>query len=361
MPEPQPPAAQGLQARVQEANRATDEQLRAQPERMVPRRGLAVALAGGLLAGCQSRRSAAVPHIIDRGLAAFEAFLLDAKSWERLRPRAARPAFEDAAPADGRRLPAVSAVVLCKNEAGRIARCLGSLRWAGEVVVVDGESQDDTPAIARAWGARVMSRAFSGSYAEERNAGAAEAGGTWVLQLDADEVVTERFRRRLEEVLHTDGDLMDAFKFQRRSVLLGRAMRYGGWVHYIPNLYRRDRVRYTGLVHERLEGAHRIGVVDAPIDHYAIDALSPYLLTQNRYTTLTAQELWRDRGRVSEAEIRYHLTRKPLKVAWKSYVKKQGFREGQHGLVLAILYGWVHFLAWAKYWELVAERRDGSA
>ncbi len=349
-----------LRDAVDRINRETDAQVRAWPADHPARRRWVVTAMLRRFAGRHGGDTDAA-RLFCAGLAAFAAYLLHAKLWERRR-RIVAGAFEGATPARAdRRLPQVSAVVLTRNEASRIRRCLESLRWAGEVIVVDGESQDGTPAIAQACGARVVSRAFSGSYAEERNAGAAVARGSWVLQLDADEVVTERFRQALEAALRAQGEAMDAFKFQRRSVLLGRPMRHGGWVHYIPNLYRPDRVRYTGLVHERLEGAARLGVLEAPIDHYAMEALSPYLDTQNRYTTLSAQELWRERGPLPWPRVREQLTRRPLKIFWKSYVKKQGFREDMHGVVLAILYGWVHFLTWAKYWELVTERRDGSA
>jgi glycosyltransferase involved in cell wall biosynthesis len=291
------------------------------------------------------------------GLMAFYKFLLYAKCWERRHP-APSPRLDSAHGSAGSQ-PNLTAVIIARNEEARIARCLDSVRWAGDIVVVDGDSLDRTAEIAATAGARVIRRVFSGSFAQERNAGAELAGGEWVLQLDADDVVTEAFRRQVAAALHSR-PTHAAYKFQRRSVLLGRPMRYGGWRYYIPNLYRKHQARFTGLVHERLQADGSIGVLDAPIDHYAIEFVSPYIDKQNRYTGLAAQELWLSRGKIPLAEVRYQLTRKPLKLFWKSYVKKYGFREGWHGLVLAILFAWVHFLTWAKYWELAYASHEAA-
>lgn len=291
------------------------------------------------------------------GLMAFYKFLLYAKSWELRQPKSAAASQASRQALDGSRRMPVTAVILTKDEEGRIGRCLEHLRWVKEVVVVDGESRDQTTAIAVRYGARVIPHAFSGSFAQERNFGAQQATGEWILQLDADDVVTDQFRQQLE-ALFARPPQHDAYKFERRSVLLGRSMRYGGWRHYIPNLYRKGRAQFVGLVHERLEGADGVGTLTAPVEHHAIESLAPYVDKQNRYTTLAAKELLETRGVIPLRDVRYQLTRKPLKVFWKSYIKKQGFREGMHGLVLAVLYAWVHFLTWAKYWELAYASDD---
>jgi len=283
------------------------------------------------------------------GLMAFYKFALFAKVWERDQPKTKEIDPVEVACARPQ-LPDVSAVILAKDEEARIARCLSSVAWAGESIVVDGMSQDRTVEVARTNGARVLSRPFSGSFAQERNAGADVARGKWVLQLDADDIVSEDFRQALAKILEQPGTY-ERFKFERRSVLLGRKMRYGGWAHYIPNFYMRGRAHYVGLVHERLEASGGIGVIKAPIHHHAMESLSPYLDKQNRYTTLSARELLNTRGKIPLKEVRYHLTRRPLKVFWKSYIKKQGWRDGSHGFILGILYAWVHFITWAKYWE----------
>ena len=256
--------------------------------------------------------------------------------------------------ADRQRL---SVVVLTKNEEARIARCLESVRWADELIIVDGLSTDRTVEICRGFGARVVPHAFEGSFAAERNLGMQHATGDWVLQIDADDVVTMQFRVVVERMLR-EGSSHAAFKFRRRSVLLGHVMRYGGWLHYLPNLVRRDRVRYEGTVHERPVFDGTIGVLDADIEHYPCEDLHRFCERHNRYTTMSAQELWQQHGRLPERQIKREMIRRPWKIFWKTYVKKQAFREGMHGLVFAVFYAGVEFLKWSKYWQLTLTTHD---
>ena len=253
----------------------------------------------------------------------------------------------------------LSVVILTKNESGRIRECLQSVRWADEVLVVDGGSTDRTVGICQAFGARVIAHVFDGSFATDRNLGLEQARGDWVLQIDADDVVTPNFHTALKATL-SSRPTHAAFAFRRRSVLLGRVMRHGGWRYSVPNLLRRGRARYEGLVHERPAVQGTIGALAADIEHHPCEDLAAFVGRQNRYTSLQAEELRRAQGLLSERRIRRMLWRKPWKTFWKSYVKKQGWREGMHGLVFAEFFAGVELLKWAKYWERCHLSRDPS-
>ena len=98
-----------------------------------------------------------------------------------------------------------------------------------------------------------------------------------------------------------------------------------------------------------------IGVLDAPVLHYPFTSLEQFVAKHNRYTSLEAQELVERQGILDRRTVRNRLLWRPLKLFWKSYVKKQGYREGWHGLIFGLLFAWVDFLRWAKYWELTRE------
>ena len=249
----------------------------------------------------------------------------------------------------------LSVVLLTKNEEARIARCLQSIRWVDEVVVVDGLSTDRTAEICRHYGAKVIPHPFSGDFGQERNVGADAAIGEWVLSLDADDVVSDELRQAILQVL-TDGTTHAAFHTRRKNNFLGHWMIHGGWYHYYPTLYRKAACRFEGRVHHLLKTTGTRGTLDAAVLHYPFTNLEQFVARQNRYTSLEGQELFDLQGVLDPKFVRYQLTWRPLKLFWKSYVKKQGFREGWYGLVFAILYAWVHFLKWAKYWELIRER-----
>lgn len=250
---------------------------------------------------------------------------------------------------------ALSVVILTKNEEARIQRCLESVRWVDDVVVVDGLSTDRTVDICAQYGARVVSHPFSGSFGEERNVGASAAAHDWVLQLDADDVVSDELREALNR-LAREGTPHVAFQIRRKNNFLGHWMMRGGWYHYYHTLYRKSRCHFEGRVHHTLVIEGTTGVLEAPILHYPFTSLEEFVVRQNRYTTLEAQEIFDEQGVLDPRMVRYQLIWRPLKLFWKSYVKKQGFREGWYGLVFAVLYAWVNFLKWAKYWALVRDR-----
>ena len=192
----------------------------------------------------------------------------------------------------------------------------------------------------------------------ERNIGNDHATKDWILQLDADDRVTDQFRTAAEKILEKDTPHA-AFKFRRKNFFLGHWMRYGGWYHYSLHFFRKGKAFYRGRVHHDLIVDGSTGVLEAPIEHVPFGSLEQFIDRQNRYTTLEALELLEQRGVVSEKEFRYQIQVKPLKLFWKMYVKKLGFLEGMYGLIFSVLFSFVHFIKWAKYWEL-AQGQTGT-
>ncbi|MCM8790563.1 MAG: glycosyltransferase family 2 protein [Candidatus Omnitrophica bacterium] len=249
----------------------------------------------------------------------------------------------------------VTVAVIAKNEEKNISRCLESVKWADDIVVVDGFSTDRTVEIAKSMGARVIQHRFTGSFADDRNAANDNAKYDWVLHIDADDVVTDDFRMKLAEVIaRNDGVVV--YKFRRRNFFLGHSMDFGGFHHYIPNLVNRRYARYEGAVHETPIYKGNVGKIDADIDHHPFDTIEQFVSRQNRYSTIAAQKLLEKEGVLATKAIKKGLIGKSLKIFWKSYVKKQGYKDGLYGLVFAILFAFINFLKWAKYWELVKDK-----
>lgn len=245
----------------------------------------------------------------------------------------------------------LSVVVITKNAEDKLRNCLESVKWVDEIVIVDGESTDDTVRIAREYTNNIINSKFEG-FGAERNKGAEKAKGDWILELDADEVVTDGFRKRLERLLEGEDDGCVSFKFRRKNIFLGKPMMRGGWYHYSAHLFKKGSAHYEGDIHEKLVVNGRQGKMEEVVEHYPFDTISEFLERQNRYTTLQANEMFNQRKDIPEKEVIYNLRVKPRKLFWKLYVRKRGFLEGRHGLVFSILFAWVHFAKWAKYWEL---------
>jgi len=147
----------------------------------------------------------------------------------------------------------VSVVVITKNEADVIERCLRSVDWADEVIVLDSGSADRTVEISQRLGARVSVTADWPGFGPQKNRALEKATGDWVFSLDADEWVTPDLRDEiLNAVSRPDGAV--AFRVPRLSSFCGRYMRHSGWwPDYVTRLFRRGAAKFSDdVVHEHV-------------------------------------------------------------------------------------------------------------
>jgi len=251
----------------------------------------------------------------------------------------------------------ISAVILSKNSEKKIEKCLSSLKgWADEILLVDGGSTDKTSEIAKRYDAKVYIHPFSGSFAQERNFGTDKASSDWVLQLDSDEIVTENFKKKCDEIL--PGTKYSAFKFRRKNVFLGHEFTYGGWYHWSQHLFKKGMARYEGRVHEKMVVNGDVGLIDADMLHIPFDSISEFIERQNRYTDLQAADIIDQEKDLTIKKIKYNLKVRPAKLFRKIYFNKKGYKEGIYGFIFAILSSYVHFLKWAKVWERTKNRKN---
>jgi glycosyltransferase involved in cell wall biosynthesis len=227
--------------------------------------------------------------------------------------------------------PTVSVVLITRDEARRIERCLRSVDFAHEVVVVDSGSTDETVAIARAAGARVTVLDDWPGFGIQKNRALDLATGDWVLSIDADEVVTPRLRDAiLAAIRHPAG--AEAFWLQRRSCFAGKPLRFGDWHgDRVLRLFRRGAARFTeDLVHERLAYDGAAPVLDGLLMHYTIDSLEDALEKGRRYAEAGAPRV-AARGRGGLGSAVGHATWTFL----RGYLLRGGFLDGREGLLLA--------------------------
>jgi glycosyltransferase involved in cell wall biosynthesis len=234
--------------------------------------------------------------------------------------------------------PPISVVLITRNEASRIRRCLDSVRWAEEIVVVDQHSADDTAAICRAYGARVIERPMSAGFGEQKNFAIAQASHPWILSLDADEEVTPALRQAIEAAVAEPGPAL-GFRMPRLTSYLGRFIRHCGWYPSpVLRLFRRGHGRFTdALVHEEVVVDGPVGDLGEDLRHYSYDSLSDHVRKLLVYTAYDARMLRRRGARLGPLRLLWWLALKPPAVFVRKYVLQRGYREGWHGFVLSAM------------------------
>jgi len=252
--------------------------------------------------------------------------------------------------------PKISACIVAMNEEDRIADCLRSVAWCDEIVVVDSHSTDRTRAIAAELGARVVERDWPGNCAQKQFATDA-ASHDWILNVDADEQVTDELRDAIRARFAEGEPAPAAFEVARLSSWLGRWIRHGWYPEWIVRLFDRRRGRWEGLDphgHVAFDGAPER--LSGDLLHWPYEDLDAHLETINRYTTTMARGLL-ERGR--RPRLRDLLLRPPFRFV-RFYLLKGGWREGWRGFLLACFSAWYGFLKYAKLWVLVRADRDSG-
>jgi hypothetical protein len=239
----------------------------------------------------------------------------------------------------------LSAVVLARDEERDLERCLRSLAWVDEIVVVDDCSTDSTAAIAARFG-RVLSRRLD-RFDAQRNFALERISGAWALFVDADELVSESLAAEIRAELSMPR--AEAYAMLRRNWFLGRAMRFGGWQgDWQVRLGRVEAGRWCGAVHEQWQFNGQVRRLGAPLDHFGDRSYAERLVKSNRYSSLVAERRY---GAGQPGSSRTLLTR-PLWIALKRYLLKQGFRDGLPGLIWAGHTFASEFAVEVKLWEL---------
>jgi glycosyltransferase involved in cell wall biosynthesis len=266
----------------------------------------------------------------------------------------------------------ITTIVPARDEELHIERCVASALALGDVVVVDGGSDDDTVALARAQGATVLEREWSG-YASQKN-WAIEAVGDdadWILFLDADEYLTEAGRTAVRATIASGR--ADGYYVGRRYFFLGRRLDHAYWYpDYQLRLFRAGRARFEDRrVHEHLVVDGRVAESAIDLMHENLKGISDYVGKLNRYADLEAGEIlwpgaerkrgtlvggWPERRRALKGVWLRMRGRALLRFLWL-YVVKRGFLDGRAGLIFCGLIAVHDFLIEAK----VAEHRAGFA
>jgi len=246
------------------------------------------------------------------------------------------------------RIPSLSVVIITKNEEACIGKCLESVAFAGEVVVVDSGSVDRTKEIAEAAGARVVYAPWPGDYSVQRNRADEHARGEWVFQIDADETVSTELAGEIAGFFASGLDRSNAaVRIPRKEIMFGKWLRYGGFSANLLRMYRRGTGTWKGKVHEHYVTDSPVYAFADHIVHDSYESIHVFVEKYNRYSSIDAEQEFAN-GKPFRF---YKLFLVPLERFFGRFVRHAGFRDGFHGFVAAAMIGLNYFLRYLKLWE----------
>lgn len=247
----------------------------------------------------------------------------------------------------------ISAALATFNEEKNIVDCIESLKkFADEIVVADGSSQDRTAELAQELGAKVIKTTNKPMFHINKNLAIDNCKEDWIFLIDADERVSKELADEIKQKVK-DNPKENGFWVNRRNWFLGGYLTKGGaYPDSVIRLFRRGKGRLPEIsVHEQVNIDGEVGYLKNDILHLADPTFERYLMRADRYTDQTAQYLKTlDPGR-GPWPVFYYMIHKPLVTFFDIYFRHRGYVDGFRGFVWALFSGAHHFLAYVKYWS----------
>lgn len=247
----------------------------------------------------------------------------------------------------------LSVVINTKNAKNTLKRCLNSVEFADEIVVLDMQSDDDTVAIAQDFGARVFTTKDVGYVEPARNEVIGKAKGDWIFIIDADEEISDEIKRKIQKITQTSwqSGAPVAYRLPRKNMIWGKWIEHTGWwPDYQLRLFVAGKVKWNNEIHSipQVDGQ----VQDFPAEessailHWNYSSLTQFLSRMDRYSTIQASEITR-KGPLSQTEV--------LSIFFDEWLRRlfqqQGWKDNTHGIALSFLQSTSELVKVLKIWE----------
>ncbi len=245
----------------------------------------------------------------------------------------------------------VSVFIIAKNEADRIAGAIKSVRdWVEEIIVIDSGSTDDTMKVAESLGAKVLFHSWNG-YGLQKRFGEDNCKNRWLINLDADEVITPELAEEIQTLFAAGEPPCTAYTFRIRDLLPGETkFAWFGHTNYQLRLYNREKARFSDSpVHDSVlvrEGA--TAIFKHPVLHHSLRSLAHAIEKMNSYSTAQALDM-------RKKKVRFPVLRLLIEFKFaffKAYFSRAYVLRGTRGFTYSVVYAFGRMMRLAKYLEL---------
>ena len=243
----------------------------------------------------------------------------------------------------------IAAIILVHNEQEHISRCIQSLKFCDELIVIDDNSTDDTIKIVDSLGAKVFKRSLNNDFSAQRNSAFEYSSAEWFLFVDADEVISPALQEEIKKAVTTTENV--GYKIPRRDNFWNTKLEYGevkkAATDGFLRLVRRDSGQWQGDVHEEFISKGPVGHLTAAIEHYPHATITTFIQKINWYSTLRALELQSSKHKASIAKTIVY----PFGKFIYTYFILLGFKDGPAGFVYSFMMSFHSFLVRAKLYQ----------
>ncbi len=244
----------------------------------------------------------------------------------------------------------LSVVISVFNEEEKIEKCLKSVLFADEIIVVNNSSTDKTIDIAKKYAASIITQPNDPLLIDiQKNIGFKKAKNDWILSIDADEIVTPELRLELEELLKNE-NLKNGYFIPRKNIIFGKQIDYTGWYpdHQL-RLFRKNKGEFKNShVHEGIQVDGEKDYLKEHILHYNYETIIQFIQKNMiNYAQNEANNLVNKNYALTPGD----LISIPCKEFLSRYFARKGYKDGLHGLFLSLLMAASHLVVLAIVWE----------
>tara|TARA_R110001599_G_scaffold84265_9_gene227115 strand:+ start:11616 stop:13379 length:1764 start_codon:yes stop_codon:yes gene_type:complete len=239
----------------------------------------------------------------------------------------------------------ITAIIPTFNEESNIQRALDSVDFADEIIVIDSFSTDKTVEIVKKTNAILLQRTFD-DFSNQKNFAIEKSSNKWIFLLDADETISQNLKKEIAQTV-TSTNNFNAYYIYRSFFFNDKKLNFSGWRRdKVIRLFKKDKCKYVGKVHEEISTNGEIGFLKEKINHYSYKNYHQYKNKLKSYAKLQAQELLEKGLFVTP----YHLFLKPFVRFFIQFFIQLGFLDGTRGFIIS----WAHaFGVWRRYVEVL--------